>query len=792
MILNSRPPGWRRPAWRPAVSVVALLVALLVAPLVMVLSGCTPSNPSPTSALTSSPAVDSPTATGSSGSFPEIERADFGATDRIDDLATRGPVIVAAGFVDDGRPRAAFRFSPDRGKSWQVGQVEGGGAGLINRGAAHVVAGRHGGWLAIGSSTEHTTIAWTSQDGRSWRAAEIDHRQLGATDAFVELLAVPGGYLLVGRRTRSDGSTQPAVWHSTDGRAWRFQQLPGRGSVNGATVAHGLVVAVGAVGDHGQIWVSRNDGRAWRTLRPVVPTALKGAIGDAELSGVTAWGRGFRAIGTHWLQTWRPLVLSSSAAGRRWTYESSSTSLPRSRTTTNFGQQVVRAGGTGLASVRQGVRSSAVSLSWLDGGRWRRSRQPEPQPGRGPYEQFIPGLVASGPVGVTTVMGDSGRREVSEIWRTADHGRSYQRVELPPVADLQPVNQPTAVTAGEDGLRVTGNSRGLPVVWTVDHAGTVSPPQRLSSQERFQTSLLAAGGGGVLVAGSRAGGNPADAAVWTNSSGSDSYFHSKAAAFQRSGRYAWSAITDAHWIKGRWYVVGERGRDGPSDPSALIASSSDGTHWDLGTAATAGRTIDGVHVDDLRGNEKQPRIMYDLGATSRGWIAVGAANPGSLEQPAVWRSRDGRHWALDFLPTKGFATGQMSVVEVRGSTVIATGRVAKSETATPVPYVWRSSDAGQTWSGSALAGREVAVERLVQTPTGFVVVGADVKAHRPKVWSSTDGRHWNPVAVPWPSVPDRARVALVDVAVAGDDVVGLLRTTTPDHDQTELIRFRPS
>lgn len=274
-------------------------------------TGCTAGEQPPTPQATSSPTTESKAA----ATFPELKRNDPGTSDLILDLAARGDQVVTAGVVSDGRIRVALRHSADRGKTWELGTINGGSGGIATQDLAYVVTRGRKNWLAVGKAGEKMAT-WTSSDGRKWTQHTIAGRELnGENDSVEDLVAVGSGYLLIGNRQRSTNTRVPAVWHSRDGRHWRYQKLPGSGDLAAASVQGKSVVVVGESKDNARIWISTNGARTWRRTSPELPRV----VGSTYLSDITRWGNGFRAVGAQWLDRWQPMIVTSSD-GKRWEY----------------------------------------------------------------------------------------------------------------------------------------------------------------------------------------------------------------------------------------------------------------------------------------------------------------------------------------------------------------------------------------------------------------------------------------------------------------------------------------
>ena len=225
-------------------------------------------------------------------------------------VAAAGRTVVAVGS------QAALPFarplvltSPDGGRTWQPTVLRapaGGGMPLM-------VAGGHGGWLAVGPDA-----AWTSPDGRSWRLGP-GVAPLAGGDRVQALAQTRGGFAAVGENVRPVGDDlvrTPVLWTSADGLTWQRRgagelDLPaGKGRVAGLrwVAARGSVLMIAGevartvVRHHGKrkvrvltqspgVWWSKDNGASWRRADPPVSHGA-----TAGLAGLAATGSGIVAI----------------------------------------------------------------------------------------------------------------------------------------------------------------------------------------------------------------------------------------------------------------------------------------------------------------------------------------------------------------------------------------------------------------------------------------------------------------------------------------------------------------
>jgi len=150
--------------------------------------------------------------------------------DWMRDIVVGGPGLVAVGTGVGELQRAAIWTSPD-GSLWTL--VEDGP--LFEHAAASAVVAGPGGLVAVGNQIEPTTgalrpMAWTSDDGLGWRAAQVtgDPPPSGPPQAFegslmADVIRLAGGWLAVGSDLdiRTDGALiNAAMWTSRDGASW--------------------------------------------------------------------------------------------------------------------------------------------------------------------------------------------------------------------------------------------------------------------------------------------------------------------------------------------------------------------------------------------------------------------------------------------------------------------------------------------------------------------------------------------------------------------------------------------
>jgi hypothetical protein len=166
------------------------------------------------------------------------------------------------------------------------------------------VTGGGDGFTAVGAAGAHPA-AWTSVNGKSWRAVTLALPSSAARAQLSQVTAVGRTVVAVGTATTATGRTTPFAARSKDGGAtWTESPLPspgGAAAVNAVATTGNGFTAVGTFGAAGTqnvvIWTSA-DGQAWTANTPSV-IGLTGPgvqeITALTVSGSTLTGVGFTA-----------------------------------------------------------------------------------------------------------------------------------------------------------------------------------------------------------------------------------------------------------------------------------------------------------------------------------------------------------------------------------------------------------------------------------------------------------------------------------------------------------------
>lgn len=204
-------------------------------------------------------------------------------------------------------------------------------------------------------------------------------------------------------------------------------------------------------------------------------------------------------------------------------------------------------------------------------------------------------------------------------------------------------------------------------------------------------------------------------------------------------------------------VVVAVGRSG-AHPQAW--TSADGTAWAARSVATLG---DGAVAER----------MTTVAASVDGFVAGGSLGPELFERHArFWQSADGLTWQPVADDPATFADAEVRAIVPFGSGYVAVGITGSVQDVTG-SVAWTSAD-GRTWTRidapDLARGRAVA---LVEAPWGgLVAVGSGLNEEEALAWTSPDGRSWSLA----PSEPSRqypGKIRMTDVAVAGDEIVGV-------------------
>jgi hypothetical protein len=153
-----------------------------------------------------------------------------------------------------------------------------------------------------------------------------------------------------------------------------------------------------------------------------------------------------------------------------------------------------------------------------------------------------------------------------------------------------------------------------------------------------------------------------------------------------------------------------------------------------------------------------------------GWIAVGGAVSGALQQPVVVTSADGMTWqALDAVTEFAGPDSYVTAVTAGPDGYVVVGRHVSGHMM--IAAMWWSADL-RAWHQGTNGGLDghilpSSVYAVAAVPAGFVGVGTHGDCH--SIWTSPDGRHWTVHDI---RVPAGATSAMLSqVTVNGTHVV---------------------
>ncbi len=230
-----------------------------------------------------------------------------------------GMVVLGATGSADPQRRVPAAWSTTDTLTWKIVRLPrpadtstGSANGVVALGTRLVAVGV----VSVGDITR--AAAWTSDDGRTWRAASVARAE-GAS--MHDVSTGPAGLLAVGQDGGSDGG-DGAVWSSSDGTTWTRVAVSGASGLGAQSLdrlvppAAGTVLAVGQE-PQGSGTIARfrrsADGVRWSEVETDLPV-------DAELTGLTRLPDG-RLIGVGSVPVAgrrQPRGWVGDADGRRW------------------------------------------------------------------------------------------------------------------------------------------------------------------------------------------------------------------------------------------------------------------------------------------------------------------------------------------------------------------------------------------------------------------------------------------------------------------------------------------
>jgi hypothetical protein len=698
-----------------------------------------------------------------------------GSNQVLNAVASVGSVMVAVGSdTTSPVPRPLFLVSPDGGTTWRLGKVTGPAGYETGPTTVGRVAGGDGLWLAAGNDILGAGRGlWTSADGYSWNA--VDPAKLGAFgvgDKIMDLARTSSGFVAVGTVMLPDGTNGAVAWVSPDGREWERVETREIGTpdkVRGlkAVVAKGDAVVALADPAQGQstsvILRSSDGGRSW--LR--TGAALSGVI--PEPGALAVAGDGFVLVPTQQRSDKGEVRVHCSAEGIDWAECGTITGLARD----GSGVKRLASSSAGVAAVAESGFEHYAVYSSKDGHDWSKTTDLGEVPGS------LRALALSD-TGTLVIGGDERAADVDNrvVLITAPKGGEARPVSLGGIEGLARAARETARVAAAEGRFVAvGAVSGDAGIWTSTNGEnwkSGGPAQILGGPLRQALGDVAHGRRGWLAVGS----------TMTDASSTEPLFVTSADGqnWRRIPVLGPLAPTGDHdFLAPHAVAAGPSGyvmageERGPATVVPVLWFSSDLKRYTRAAKLPAGGT--GVR-------------LYDVSATSSGYVAVGGAGRAEHETGVVWVSADGVNWTgrKPVLPPGATSAGLRHVV-LHGGHIVAAGTALTEDGRRAFGAV--SDDNGSTWAFSWLpADRSSAVQDLAATAEGVVAVGwhGVPGAGDGVAWTSEDGLTWQRHAPSQGSLDGDGAQWLGAVAVSDAQVVALGRSTTYNADHLTLWR----
>ncbi|MEV1176521.1 hypothetical protein, partial [Nonomuraea sp. NPDC049784] len=689
-----------------------------------------------------------------------VPAAGDGANQKLNDMTSVGRAVVAVGSdTTSPTPRPLFLFSPDGGKNWQLGQVNGASTPTVQR-----VVGGNGRWLAAGGDGVSERGLWTSTDGFSWTAVEESGlAAFRAGDQIHDIARTASGFVAVGRTTGDDGGTGPAAWRSADGRAWeRIETRELEVREIKAVVAKGdTVVAIGApaVGEGSRVLRSADGGRDWQATGFLLPEATP------RTGTLAVLPKGFV------LAPWRQRTITGdvrvycSPTGAQWSQCGSIGGL----NSESAGVESLISYPTGIAAISQGSLGRYSVLTSADGRQWAKRADLGNLPGA-----TLRGFTISDG-GTLFAGGDQAASDVDNqlVLMTAPPRGNASRVQLGQVEGLTRIARETTALAGFAGRYVAvGSASGDAGLWTIrDWQSWKS--MSLGGPGRQTLEDVAHGGRGWLAVG----------ATETNVAVTDPLLVTS------DDGESWRKVN----------VTGDLARN-PNDPyleTHVVTAGKKGyvlAGESRDQAGTSGAAM--WFTPDLRKFTRSKKLpqggsgvrIYDAVASGDGYVAVGGSGGADQESSVVWYSTDGVNWSSRKRVTPPDATSAgLRRITTYQDKLVAIGTAVTGGSRRAFAAV--SDDDGASWQTAWLpAEQAAAVYDLASAEEGLVAVGwhgvpgeGDSAA-----WTSQDGLSWNRMALTKDRLAGQGAQWLSAVAVSGSEVVALGRSTTYNADHLIL------
>ncbi|MBB6344882.1 hypothetical protein FHU36_001391 [Nonomuraea muscovyensis] len=741
--------GRRSPA---APVAIVLALALVIAGGVLVWRWTDPGNPGLRLAA----------GTGRSGDdLFTVPSAGDGSNQKLNDMASAGRVVVAVGSdTTIPTPRPLFLFSPDSGRTWQLGQVTGATTSTVQR-----VVGGDGLWLASGGDGLGGELGlWTSGDGFSWSAV----RQGGLTafrngDVIADIARTRSGFVAVGRTTLQDGSAGPAAWQSADGRSWQrvdTRELGARElkavAARGDTV---VAVAQPAQGEGSRAVRSADGGRTWQA------TGFQLLEATPRTGSLAAAGERFVLVPFRKRTPEGDVRVYCSPTGAEWSHCGSIRGLPGE--SPGVDSVVTHAGG--IVAISQANLGTYTVLSSADGRTWTKRADLGDLSGA-----TLRGFTVT-EAGTLFAGGDRAAADVDNqlVLMSAPRGGDPSQVRLADVEGLSRIARQTTRLAAHDGRYVAvGTASGDAGIWTSLNWQNWTSMSLGGPHQQILDDVAHGRRGWLAVGGTQTAVGVTEPLLVSSA---DGRAWKPVAASGDLSRRQDHPYLDARLVAAgpKGYVLAGEERDQAGVARAALWFTSDLRRFTRSRKLPQGGS--GVRV-------------HDVAATPGGYVAVGGTSAGDEEGGVVWTSEDGLNWKARERVTPSDSSGAvLRQVVAHQDRIVAIG-AARSQGSRRV-FSAVSEDGGATWRTSWLpADRAAAVYDLAAAGQGLVAVGwhgtsgdGDSAA-----WLSRDGTTWDRTDLTEDRLAGPGMQWLAAVTVAGSEVVALGRSTTYSADHLIL------
>ncbi|SEG98723.1 hypothetical protein SAMN05444920_11220 [Nonomuraea solani] len=690
-----------------------------------------------------------------------VPAAGDGTEQNLNDMTSVGRAVVAVGSdTTSPTPRPLFLFSPDGGKNWQLGQVNGASAPMVRR-----VVGGKGRWLASGGDGGSQRGLWTSTDGFSWTAVPASGlAAFRAGDDIRDIARTASGFVAVGLTTGVDGGSGPAAWHSADGTSWERAESRGLEVRElRAVVAKGdTVVAIGvpADGEGSRVLRSADGGRTWQATGFQLPEAA-----DPRAGTLAVLPKQFVLVPTRRRTIDGDVRVYCSPTGAKWTHCGSIGGLSGA----SAGVESLISYPSGVAAITQAGLGRYSVLTSTDGQGWSKRADLGDLPGA-----TLRGFAISDG-GTLFAGGDQAASDVDNqlVLMSSPPRGAASRVQLGRVEGLSRIARETnALTSFAGRYVAVGSASGDAGLWTIKNWQSWKS-MSLGGAGRQTLEDVTHGARGWLAVGS----------TETNIASTDPLLVTS------DDGESWKRVN----------VTGDlaRGPDLLSLRPRVVTAGKDGYVVAGESKDQSGATGAAVwFTPDMRKftrSEKLPQggsgvRIHDAVAVPGGYVAVGGSGNADQENSVVWFSEDGVNWSARkrVVPADATSAGLRRVTIYQDKLVaIGTAMTAGARRA----FAAVSDDDGETWQTAWLpADQAAAVYDLAAAEEGLVAVGwhgvpgeGDSAA-----WTSQDGLSWNRMALTKDRLAGQGTQWLTAVAVEGSEVVALGRSTTYNADHLIL------